>query len=152
MGAMFELMTVLHILAAVLVIGPLVHAVTTAGRALRQNDAAAATSAARMTRIYAYASVVVVVFGFGLMSAKSPYTGEAVATFSEPWIWLSVVLWIVAAALALAVTAPGLEAAADRIAGGTALDSVKGRVLGSGIVVAVLFVAIIVLMVYRPGS
>jgi hypothetical protein len=29
---------------------------------------------------------------------------------------------------------------------------VKGRVLASGIAVAVLFVAIIVLMVYRPGS
>lgn len=149
---MFEFMTVLHILAAVLVIGPLVHAVTTSGRALRHRDAAAATAAARMTRIYAYASVVVVVFGFGLMSATSPYTGENVAEFSETWIWLSVLLWLAGAVLALAVTAPALTAAADRIAGGAALDSIKGRVLSSGIAVAILFVAIIVLMVYRPGS
>jgi uncharacterized membrane protein len=149
---MFQIMTVLHLIAAVFIIGPLVYAVTSAGRALRQRDAAAATAAARVTRIYAYASVVVVIFGFGLMSAKSPYTGKSVAEFSEAWVWLSVLLWIVGAALALAVTAPALTQAADRNASGTAVDSVKGRVLASGIAVAVLFVAIIVLMVYRPGS
>jgi uncharacterized membrane protein len=149
---MFELMTVLHILAAIFVIGPLVHAVTTSGRALRRNDAAAAGSAARMTRIYAYASVAVVVFGFGLMSATSPYTGRNVAEFSETWIWLSVLLWLVGAVLALVVTAPALATAADRISAGTALDSIKGRVLGSGMAVAAIFVVIVVLMVYRPGS
>jgi uncharacterized membrane protein len=151
-GGMFEIMTVLHVLAAILVIGPLVHAVTTAGRALRLGDAAAAAAAARMTRIYAYASVIVVVFGFGLMSAKSPYTGASVAEFSETWVWLSVLLWIVGAALALGVTAPALSQAAGRISDGSALDSIKGRVVASGIAVAILFVAIIVLMVYRPGS
>lgn len=149
---MFEIMTVLHLLTAVLVIGPLVHAVTTSGRALRQRDAAAATAAARMTRIYALASIIVVVFGFGLASAKSPYTGAAVASFAETWIWLSVVLWLVGAALALVVTAPALTQAAGRIADGAALDSAKGKVVGSGIAVAVIFVVIIVLMVYQPGS
>jgi hypothetical protein len=32
------------------------------------------------------------------------------------------------------------------------VDSVKGKVLFSGSVIAILFIAIIVLMVYRPGS
>lgn len=149
---MFEIMTALHLLTAVLVIGPLVHAVTTAGRGLRRSDAAAIKSSARMTKIYAYASVAVVVFGFGLMSATSPYSGDAVATFSETWIWLSVVLWLVGAALALAVIAPSLERAAGVAVNGSALDSYKGKVIGSGMAIAVIFVAIIVLMVYQPGS
>lgn len=149
---MFEIMTVLHLLAAVLVIGPLVHAVTTASRGLRHGDAAAVTASARMTRIYAFASILVVIFGFGLMSAKSPYTGNAVATFGETWIWLSALLWLVGAALALTVTAPALTRAAGGIGQGAGAGSATGRVLGSGIVVAVIFVVIIVLMVYQPGS
>lgn len=149
---MFELMTALHLLAAVFVIGPLVHAVTTSGRALRRRDAAAAGTAARMTRIYAYASVAVVVFGFGLMSATSPYSGQKVAEFAETWIWLSVLLWLIGAVVALVVTAPALASAAERIRADTALGSIKGRVLGSGMAVAVVFVVIIVLMVYQPGS
>jgi uncharacterized membrane protein len=149
---MFEIMTALHLLTAVLVIGPLVHAVTTAARGVRQRDAGAIAASARMTRIYAFASIVVVIFGFGLMSAKSPYTGEAVATFGQTWIWLSALLWLVGAAIALAVTAPALSQAGTRLREGAALDAIKGRVLGSGIAVAVIFVVIIVLMVYQPGS
>lgn len=149
---MFEIMTALHLLTAVLVIGPLVHAVTTAGRGLRQRDASAITASARMTKIYAYASVAVVVFGFALMSAKSPYTGNAVAAFGDTWIWLSALLWLIGAAIALAVTAPALGSAARAATDGAALDSFKGKVVASGMVVAVIFVVIIVLMVYQPGS
>lgn len=105
-----------------------------------------------MTRIYAYASVAVVVFGFGLMSAKSPYSGKAVASFSDTWIWLSVVLWLIGAAIALAVTAPSLDRAAAAAGEGAALDSFKGKVVASSMAVAVIFVVIIVLMVYQPGS
>lgn len=149
---MFEIMTALHLLTAVLVIGPLVHAVTTAARGVRQRDAGAIAASARMTRIYAFASIVVVIFGFGLMSAKSPYTGEAVATFGQTWIWLSALLWLIGAAIALAVTAPALTRAGASIGTGAGAAAFKGKVLSSGIVVAVIFVAIIVLMVYQPGS
>src|SRR4051794_36492739 len=96
---MFKLLLALHILAAVFAIGPLVHAATTASRGLRQGDAAAIRSSSRMLTIYTVASVVVVVLGFGLMSATSPYTHQKVADFADLWIWLSVVLWLVAAAL-----------------------------------------------------
>lgn len=145
-------MFVLHLLFAIFAIGPLVHAVTTAGRGIRQGDAAATASAARMTQIYSYASILVIVFGFGLMSAKSPYSGKAVASFGETWIWLSALLWLVAAALALAVIVPGLKKATALIGGGENAKAIGGRVAASGGVVALIFIVIVVLMVYQPGS
>lgn len=147
---MFQIMTALHLLAAVFIIGPLVHAVSTATRGLRHGDAAAAAASARMTKIYAYASVLVIIFGFGLMSAKSPYSGEAVASFGELWIWLSALLWLIGAAIALAVTAPALTQASAAIGAGTPLGSTKAKVAASGGIVAILFVVIVVLMVYQP--
>lgn len=145
-------MLTLHLLAAVFAIGPLAHAVTTAARGLRHQDAASTAMSARMTTIYAYASILVVIFGFGLMSAKSPYTHKAVASFGETWIWLSFILWIVGAGLSLAVTAPSLKQATARIGGGEPVDALKGRVAACGGVTALLFTAIIVLMVYQPGG
>ncbi len=145
-------MFVLHLLFAIFAIGPLVHAVTTAGRGIRRGDAAATASAARMTQIYSYASILVIVFGFGLMSAKSPYTGKAVASFGETWIWLSALLWLVAAALALVVIVPGLKKATALISGGKNAKAIGGRVAACGGVVALIFIVIVVLMVYQPGS
>ncbi len=145
-------MFVLHLLFAIFAIGPLVHAVTTAGRGIRQGDAAATASAARMTQIYSYVSILVIVFGFGLMSAKSPYSGKAVASFSETWIWLSALLWLVAAALALGVIVPSLKKATTLISGGDNAKAIGGRVAACGGVVALIFIVIVVLMVYQPGS
>lgn len=149
---MFKIMLALHLLFAIFAIGPLAHAVTTAAKGLRQDDSTAIAASARMTRIYAYASVLVVIFGFGLMSATSPYTHEPVAKFSEPWIWISLLLWLVAVALALAVITPALDAAGGQITSGRPSSSLTARVAASGGVVGVLFAVIVLLMVYQPGS
>ncbi len=145
-------MLTLHLLTAIFAIGPLVHAVTTATRGLRGGDPSAAASSARMATIYSYASVLVVIFGFGLMSATSPYTNAEVASFGETWIWLSLVLWLVAVAICLAVTVPSLKKASAAMGEGRAVDTVKAKVAGSGGVIALLFVAIVVLMIYQPGG
>lgn len=145
-------MFALHLLFAIFAVGPLVHAATTASRGLRKSDAAATTASARTTRIYAYASVLTIVFGFGLMSATSPYTHEKVARFGETWIWLSLLLWIVAAALALLLTVPSLEKATTRLTAGQSAAELTGRVAASGGVIGLIFAAIVFLMVYQPGS
>lgn len=146
---MFKVLLALHLVTAVFAIGPLVHAATTASRGLRQGDTAAIGASSRMIRIYTAASVVVVVLGFGLMSATSPYTHEKVASFGELWIWLSVVLWLVAAALAFLVVVPTLDKAAADVTNARAL---VGRVAAAGGVIGILFAVIVFLMVYRPGS
>lgn len=178
---MLKLMLVLHLLTAIFAVGPLVHAVTTASRGLRTADASAVASSARMAKIYAIASVLVVIFGFGLMSQKR--RGKELGSFGDTWIWLSVLLWVIGVALTLAVVVPSLERAAETLVaasgsgsgGGSSgapsgesgdeplgesrvetvsasVSSYTARVAASGGVVGIIFVVIVVLMVYRPGS
>jgi uncharacterized membrane protein len=148
----FKIFLTLHLVAAVFAIGPLVHAATTASRGLRTTDADATASSARTVKMYSYASVLVVILGFGLMSAKSPYTHKAIADFGDVWIWLSVLLWLAAVGIALGVIVPSLDQATTRIGAGESVESLKGKVAATGGVVGLVFAAIIVLMVYRPGS
>jgi uncharacterized membrane protein len=149
---MFKILLALHLLTAIFAIGPLVGAATTASRGLRTGDAGATDSAARTLTIYSYASVLVVILGFGLMSADDPYGPGKVADFGDTWIWLSVLLWLVSMVLVLAVTVPALKQAATAIGSGGTTDRLVARVAASGGVVGLIFAAIVFLMVYRPGG
>ncbi|HET8602875.1 MAG TPA: DUF2269 family protein [Marmoricola sp.] len=148
---MFTILLALHVLAAVFVIGPLAHAATTASRGLRNADAAATAASSRTAKVYALASLLVVVLGFGLMSAKGPDHRPA-GEFSDLWIWLSLLLWLVAVALTLGLLVPTLDRATAAVGRGEAVRQLTGRVAASGGVVGLLMVAVVVLMVYRPGS
>jgi len=149
----FKILFALHLLAAIFTVGPLVHAATTASRGLRNADASATASSARTARIYAFASVAVVVFGFGLMSADAPWDkDEKVAEFSEPYIWISALLWLTAVAITLALLVPTLEQATESIKAGQPVDALTARVAAGGGVVGLIFAGIVFLMVYKPGS
>ena|GEM_PF-3361394 len=146
----FKVFLALHILAAVGAIGPLIHAATTAARGLRRSNAAATAEASRMLRVYSIASVIVVIFGFGLMSMISPYTHKKVASFTDTWIWLSVLLWLIGIALSWGVLSRTLDRATTMINNNESIAALRGRVAAIGGLVGVIFGAIIVLMVYRP--
>lgn len=159
---MFKILLALHLVAAVFAIGPLAQAATTASRGIRRGDRVALAASSRLLRLYSYASVVVVILGFALMSATSPVTHKQTAQFSEVWIWLSLLLWAVAVGLVFAVVIPGLRQAAQTLGtdgadasgaggpGGTGSAAVA-RIAAAGGVVGLIFVGIIFLMVYRPG-
>ena len=56
------------------------------------------------------------------MSAKTPYGAhERAGEFGQLWIWLSLVLWVVAVAISLAVLVPTLTKAAT-LANGRLID------------------------------
>jgi uncharacterized membrane protein len=149
----FKLLLFLHLLGAVFAVGPLVGAATTASRALRTPDGDAARSAARTVRIYSYVSVVVVVLGAGLMSAKAPWDeSEHVAEFGETWIWLSLLLWVAAMVVSLGLVVPALAKAATEIGEGRGAGSLTARVAAGGGVVGLIYAAIVLLMVYQPGG
>jgi uncharacterized membrane protein len=149
----FKILLALHLLFAVFAIGPLVHAATTAARGVRTGNAELAASSARMLRIYSYASVLVVILGVGLMSAKSPRNPKVdVAKFSDTWIWLSLVLWLAAVAVNLALIVPSLTKAAALVKAGEPARQLTGRVAAGGGAVGVVFAVIVFLMVYRPGG
>jgi len=147
---MLKILLALHLLFAVFAVGPLVHAATTAARGVRRGDGAATASASRTLRIYAYVSVVVVILGFGLMSQKR--RGQKLGEFGDTWVWLSLLLWAVAVALVLAVVVPTLERATRTIGEQGSVVALTGRVAAVGGIVGLIFVAIVVLMVYRPGG
>ena len=150
---MFKILLALHLLFAVFAVGPLVHAATTAARGVRKGDGAATAYSARMLKIYGYASVLVILVGFGLMSAKAPWNPKQhVAEFSDVWIWLSVLLWLAAVALVLAVIVPSLEKATQLIAQQQSVVALTGRVAAAGGIVGLIFAAVVFLMVYQPGS
>lgn len=148
---MFKIVLALHILAAVFAIGPLVHAATTASRGIRQGDGAAVASSARVLKIYSYASIVVIVLGFALMSSTSDFTHKRTAEIGDTYIWLSLILWAAAIGLVFAVLLPALREAGAASAGNPA-SALVGRVAAAGGIVGLIFAAIVFLMVYRPGS
>jgi hypothetical protein len=147
---MLKLLLALHLVFAVFAIGPLVHAATTAGRGIRRGDAAATASSSRVLRIYSYVSVLVIVAGFALMSQKRG--GAKLGEIGDTWIWLSLVLWVLAIGLVLFVVVPTLDKATTRIGQEASVVSLTGRVAAAGGVVGIVFAVIVVLMVYRPGG
>jgi len=149
----FKLLLFLHLLAAIFAVGPLVGAATTASRALRRPDADAARSAARTIRLYSLVSIVVVVIGMGLMSQKESGDSSAeVAKIGDTWIWLSLLLWACAMAVALGLLAPSLARAAAEIGGGGTASGLVSRVAAAGGVIGLIYAAIVLLMVYQPGG
>jgi hypothetical protein len=149
----FKILFALHLLAAIFAVGPLVHAATTASRGLRTGDGAATAASARTATVYSYASLLVVVFGFGVMSSDAPWNkSEKVASFSDPYIWVSLLLWLVAVGLTLGLIVPTLQQATVKITSGEAVDGLTARVAAAGGTVGLVFAAIVFLMVYKPGS
>lgn len=146
---MLKLLLAVHLVLAVFAIGPLVHSATTAGRGIRTGDGSATATASRVLRIYAYVSVLVIVAGMALMPQKQ--RGHQLGEIGDTWIWLSLVLWVVAVALVLGVIVPTLDKATKQIAAQESVVALTARVAASGGVVAILFVVIVVLMVYKPG-
>jgi hypothetical protein len=149
---MFKIMLALHLLFAIFAIGPLVHAATTAVRGVRQADAGATAYSARMARIYAYLSILVVVFGFALMSSTSPHTHQDVAKFGETWIWLSLLLWLISVATVLVAVVPGLDQATKKITSGGSARELSGRIAAGGGIAGILLAVVVFLMVYQPGA
>jgi hypothetical protein len=139
-----------HLVFVVFAIGPLVHAATTAARGVRRGDGAATAASARMLRIYATVSLLVIVAGMGLLSQKE--NGQKLGEFSQTWVWLSLVLWALAMALVFAVIVPTLNTVTKRIEAQESVVTLTGRVAAAGGIVGLIFFVVVVVMVYRPGG
>ena len=141
---MHTFLLALHVLFAIFAVGPLVGAAMATPRALRNRDPAAMTWTARLLRLYALASVLVVAIGFALMP-----TGKQPAHIGDVWIWVSALLWAATAVLVLAVLAPAL----DERARSTTTDEPAagfGRIAAMAGMVPLVFTVIVFLMVYQP--
>ncbi|MGQ4511388.1 hypothetical protein [Streptomyces sp. DW26H14] len=168
---MSKLLLVLHILAVVIGLGPVMVASSmfpsVLRRALAGGDAADARGAlgilGRICRVYAAVSIAVPVFGFGLASMHGG--------LGKPWLVASIVLTVVAAGV-LVFLLPAQQSALDALAGrgGAAEAPVPGAVAAEGALAGapatasaapgrlamlagifnLLWVVVAVLMVLRP--
>jgi uncharacterized membrane protein len=140
-----------HVLAAILTVGPVAIAASMFPPALaaavhdRENarKAAAVAILHRITRVYAVIGVIVPVFGIA--------TGASLGVLTDAWLLTSMALTAGAATILIAVILPaqrrGLAAldAADEPDAGPRLAAFTG-------IFNLLWAVVVVLMIYRPGS
>ncbi len=144
---METLFSVLHVVGAIFIVGPMAVIPMSAMRAMRAGEAGAVKSFATSTYVFSLASLLVALFGFGLVSM----VGGGALSVTTPWILASIILYVAALALSLFLVVPALRAAAAGLGtDGYSVDSAYRRVsIGSGIT-AVLLLAVAILMIWRP--
>lgn len=153
---MDTLFNVLHVVAAVFIVGPMAILPMTGLRAIRSGNAAQITTLAKSVFVFTLVSLVVVFFGFAALGMSDPKDNFSIAS---PWIWISIVAYIIALALNLFLVVPamrkaGASAAASGTPGSAAAVDAKpegySRIAAGSGIVSLLLVLVVVLMVWKP--
>jgi uncharacterized membrane protein len=142
---MDTLFSVLHVVSAVFIVGPMAILPMTAMRAVRAGNADQVSVLAKSTNLTSLLSLLVIVFGFGAMSLADEKYHLSITT---PWILWSLILYAVALGLTLFLVVPTMRRAAEALRDGTA-SRYPAIAAGSG-VATLLLVAVVVLMVWKP--
>ncbi|MEV8347757.1 DUF2269 family protein [Streptomyces niveus] len=157
---MTKLLLSIHVLASILVVGPIAVAASMFPRYARQTpgeDGHSAGATVLLHRIcsgYAIVGVAVPVFGIA--------TGAQLGVLTDAWLLTSIVLTTIAAAILALAILPGQEsmiesasaAAADGTGTGDGADTKRAaaRLAGLTGVFNLLWAVVVVLMIVRPGS
>jgi uncharacterized membrane protein len=147
---MESLLSTLHVVGAVFIVGPMAILPMTAMRAIRAGQGAQVEVLAKSTFVFSLLSLVVAVLGFGVIGVTTHDT-----KVSTPWVLISIVLYAVALALTLIAVVPALRSAAEHLQD-PASQNLKAPdyrriAIGSG-VATVLLVVVVVLMSWKPGG
>jgi uncharacterized membrane protein len=164
----YRFVVTLHVLSAVLLIGPLLFATFGGYQAVRRHDAEGTRSAASMMARFSLGSLLVALLGVGAIFASDRFS------FRTPWVIISSTLYVIMMGLATGSTVPALRRAARVLDEGVLarpaleeepssvsatttevvnkerLDNLAGRIAGSGGLVTLAAVAITVFMTVRP--
>jgi hypothetical protein len=147
-----------HVLAAILAIGPVAIAASMFPRSARlalaapddPRKVAVVRILHRITRVYAVIGALVPVFGLA--------TGASIGVLGDTWLIVSTILTAAAAATLIAFILPGqkgvvraLDTDADH-AGDSVPDRIARRLGMLTGVFNLLWAVVVVLMIYRPGS
>jgi len=145
----YAVLLALHLLTVAFVIGPLAQAAVLSPRHARSGNAGALADAARTTRVYAVASLLTVLLGSALIGQGA--VGRQWG-FGQAWVGAAYVLWIAAVALTLGVVVPGQRKALAALESGQDAAPYAGRIAAGGGLAMLAWIAIIVLMVAKPGA
>ena len=164
------MLNAVHVLFAVLLIGPLVFAPFAARRAIGRRSADGVRSAANQMAFFGAGSLVVAGLGVLALLASDRYD------FGTPWVIISITLYVFALVLIYFYAIPALRKAARMVEEGVVggrrempddettqftpstedlrtkerLDAISGRIIGAGALVLLVIAAITVLMSARP--
>ncbi|WP_210493722.1 hypothetical protein [Patulibacter sp. SYSU D01012] len=155
---MTKLLLSIHVVAAIVAIGPVTVAASAFPRAARaaladphdQGAAATLASLHRICRAYAALGVLVPVFGLA--------TAASLGVLGDAWLLASIGLTVVAAGVLALRVLPAQRRVMTRAWGATAgLDAPAARALTAPLAMTagvfnLLWVAVTVLMIVRPGS
>lgn len=150
---MDTLLTVLHVVGAVFIVGPMAILPQTAMRAVRSGQAGQVKTLAASTNIFTWLSLIVFVLGFGVMGMSE---SKDHLSFADTWIWLSVVCYVIAFLVTMFLVIPSmrraaaaLEAVGEPAAGAAESPRYPAIAAGSGIA-SLLLLVVVILMVWRP--
>ncbi|MCX4835710.1 DUF2269 family protein [Streptomyces sp. NBC_01016] len=151
---MTKFLLILHVLAAVLTVGPVTVAASMFPNSLRgalgsPGDAEALATLRtlhRICRVYAGIGIAVPLFGFA--------TASSLGVLGSPWLIVSIVLTTAAAAVLAVFILPAQEAALDAVREPEppALPRTAGQLAMLTGVFNLLWATVTVLMIVRPGS
>lgn len=146
---MDTVLTALHVIGAVFVVGPMAVLPMTAMRAVRAGSGPVVELLARSTRVFSLASLVVAFLGFAVLGVVGKTDKISITT---GWVLASIVLYVVALGLSLFVVVPALDTAATALStgGAEAGRAIYGRIAASSGIVSLLLLVLTVLMVWRP--
>ena len=135
---MTKVLLSLHVLAAIVAIGPVTVAASMFPAAVRRGDLAQMRTLHRICRVYAVLGLTVPVLGLA--------TASSLGVLTDAWLLVSIALTAAAAAVLGFAILPGQVAAL----GGTPAPPARlGMVSG---IFNLLWAIVVVLMVVRPGS
>ncbi|WP_314223298.1 hypothetical protein [Streptomyces zaehneri] len=145
---MTKFLLAVHVLAAIVAIGPVTVAASmfppAARRALAAPDDARASETVRLLhricQVYAAVGLAVPVFGFA--------TAGAMGVMGDPWLVTSIVLTVLAAGVLLVLVLPRQEVLVE---GAGARETTVQLAMFTG-VFNLLWATVTILMIVRPGS
>lgn len=147
---MEAVLSALHVVGAVFIVGPMAILPMTAMRSVRAGQGAQVAILARSTYIFSLLSLVVAVLGFGILGLSDHDT-----SVSTPWVLISIILYVLAVGLTMLAVVPALRSAGEHLQDPAAQELSKPdyrRIsIGSG-VTALLLVIVVVLMSWKPGG
>ncbi|MFI0352162.1 hypothetical protein [Actinomadura sp. 9N407] len=140
---MTKVLLSLHVLAAILVIGPIAVAASLFPRYARQAGDGVATFLHRICRGYTAAGIAVPILGLA--------TGAVLGVLTDPWLIASLILTTIAAAVLAAAILPGQRRMLTA-GGGEETASLAARLGMLTGAFNLLWAIVVVLMIVRPGS
>lgn len=144
---MDTVLNVLHVVTAVFIIGPMAILPMTGLRAVRAGQGTQVATLAKLTFVFSLLSLLVVFFGFGVMGMADDKFNLSMST---PWILYSIILYVVALLVSLAMVVPAMRRAATKLQASATLGKEYSLIaMGSGLS-SLLLLAVVVLMVWKP--